>query len=112
MTNERDSVTDFILGCTIVTFMVICVATGVDTITGATSSGSSSSSSSSSGSSDIHYILKAKNYVRRQLRHPDTADFHELKTRVDSTSVHLVVTAENSFGVPSTHTFDIPKSHL
>ena len=76
------------------------------------SSGSSSSSYSSSGSSDVNYILKAKDYVRRQLMHPDTADFHDMQTRVDSTSVHLVVTAENSFGVPSTHTFDIPKSHL
>lgn len=111
MTNERDGVTDFILGCTIITFMVICVAKGVDTITGATSSGSSSSSSYSSGN-DVNYILKAKDYVRRQLTRPATADFHEMQTRVDSTSVHLVVTAKNAFGAPETLTFDVPKSAL
>lgn len=106
MTN--DSGWNFIIGLAVVMFVMCGIASMVDAVVGTTSS----SSYTSSGSSDINYILRAKDYVRRQLNYPDTADFHELSTRVDSTSVHLVVTAKNAFGVPETLTFDVPKSAL
>ncbi|MCS5582667.1 MAG: hypothetical protein NZ777_04080 [Pseudomonadales bacterium] len=59
------------------------------------------------GDDKIDKIIKAKATVRAQLNYPDTADFHDLKTEVNGNVVHLVVTAQNAFGVPSTHTFDI-----
>ena len=61
----------------------------------------------SSSNTDIDKIIRAKQIVRTRLNYPDTADFHELKTSVNGNTVHLVVTAKNAFGVPSTHTFDI-----
>ncbi|MHA2401471.1 MAG: hypothetical protein ACYSYU_00140 [Planctomycetota bacterium] len=63
----------------------------------------------SSSDSEIDDIIAAKAYVRAQLNYPDTADFHDLKTRVTSTHVHLTVTAKNAFGVPSTHEFSVPR---
>jgi len=66
-------------------------------------------SSSYSSSSEIDDIIAAKAYVRSQLNYPDTADFHDMSTEVTSTHVKLTVTAKNAFGVPSTHTFNVPR---
>lgn len=66
-------------------------------------------SPSDSQMSEINDIISAKRYVKSQLNYPDTADFHDLKTKVTPTHVHLVVTAKNAFGVPSTHSFSVPR---
>jgi len=58
---------------------------------------------------EIDDIIAAKAYVKSQLNYPDTASFHNMSTRVTSTHVHLKVTAKNAFGVPSTHTFLVPR---
>lgn len=68
-----------------------------------------SGGSYSSSDSEIDDIIAAKSYVRAQLNYPDTADFHDMKTRVTSTHVHLTVTAKNAFGVPSTHEFSVAR---
>jgi hypothetical protein len=68
------------------------------------------SGSSYSSSSEIDDIISAKAYVRSQLNYPDTADFHDLSTVVTPTHVKLTVTAKNAFGVPSTHTFNVPRN--
>jgi len=62
-----------------------------------------------SSSDEIDDILAAKAFVRSQLNYPDTADFHDMSTEVTSTHVKLTVTAKNAFGVPSTHTFNVPR---
>ena len=56
---------------------------------------------------DVDKIITAKQIVLSQLNYPDTADFHDMKTKVNGDNVTLVVTAKNTFGVPSTHTFSI-----
>ena len=61
----------------------------------------------SSITTDVDKIITAKQIVLSQLNYPDTADFHDMKTKVNGNNVTLVVTAKNAFGVPSTHTFNI-----
>lgn len=60
-----------------------------------------------SARTDVDKIITAKQIVLSQLNYPDTADFHDMKTKVNGDNVTLVVTAKNAFGVPSTHTFSI-----
>lgn len=81
-------------------FMAILTAS-IESCTGGGSGG---------GSSEIDDILAAKAYVKSQLNYPDTADFHDMSTEVTSTHVKLTVTAKNAFGVPSTHTFNVPRN--
>lgn len=61
----------------------------------------------SSDRTEIDKIIAAKQMVLSQLNYPDTADFHDMQTKVSGDNVTLVVTAKNAFGVPSTHTFNI-----
>lgn len=61
----------------------------------------------SSDRTDIDKIIAAKQVVLSQLNYPDTADFHDMQTKVIGNNVTLVVTAKNAFGVPSTQTFNI-----
>lgn len=61
----------------------------------------------SSDRTEIDKIIAAKQIVLSQLNYPDTADFHDMQTKVSGDNVTLVVTAKNAFGVPSTHTFNI-----
>lgn len=59
------------------------------------------------GNSEVDKIIHAKNVVLSSLNYPDTADFHDMQTKVRGNTVTLTVTAKNAFGTPSTHTFNI-----
>jgi hypothetical protein len=61
----------------------------------------------STSTNDIDNIIAAEAYVRSLLNYPDTADFHDMKTRVSGDTVTLTVTAKNAFGVPETRTFGV-----
>lgn len=52
----------------------------------------------------VDLIISAKNKVRAKVNYPDTLDFHDMKTRVNGSSVTLTYTAKNAFGVPTTIT--------
>jgi len=93
-------------GVLIAGFFGLALLIGSLETAGCTGSGSGSYSSSDG---EIDDIIAAKAIVRSQLNYPDTADFHDMSTRVTSTHVHLKVTATNAFGVPSTHEFSVPR---
>lgn len=92
-------------GAIVVVFFAFALLMGALETVGCTGG----SGSYSSSDSEIDDIIAAKAYVRSQLNYPDTADFHDMKTRVTSTHVHLTVTAKNAFGVPSTHSFSVER---
>lgn len=56
---------------------------------------------------DIDKIIEAKAIVRSALAFPDTARFHNLKTKVNWNRVTLTVTYQNAFGIPKTETVTI-----
>lgn len=57
---------------------------------------------------DVDKILVAKDYLMSNvINYPDTANFHDLKTRVSGDTVTLVVTSKNAFGVPETRTLSV-----
>lgn len=95
----------FGFGTIIAGFFALCLLMGALETVGCTGG----SGSYSSSDKEINDIIAAKAYVRSQLNFPDTADFHDLKTRVTATHVHLTVTAKNAFGVPSTHEFSVKR---
>jgi hypothetical protein len=91
-------------GTFVVVFLGLALLMGVLETVGCTDG-----SGSYSSSDEIDDIIAAKAYVRAQLNYPDTADFHDMSTKVTSTHIYLKVTAKNAFGVPSTHEFNVPR---
>lgn len=57
---------------------------------------------------DIDKIIQAKNTVKSMVNYPDTLSFHEFDTSVSGNTVTLKFTCKNGFGVPETHTMNIP----
>ncbi|MDB4490087.1 hypothetical protein N9045_01085 [bacterium] len=96
-------------GCGVIVAGFFGLALLVGALETAGCTGGSGSGSYSTSDSEIDDIIAAKAFVRSQLNYPDTADFHNMSTRVTSTHVHLKVTATNAFGVPSTHEFSVPR---
>jgi hypothetical protein len=93
--NEMQAVTSGIIFIMILFFCVFTWLGGGET-------------SSSSSNSEINKIMEAKDIVRTMVNYPDTLSFHNMSTRVSGNTVTLKFTAKNAFGVPETHTMDIP----
>lgn len=60
-----------------------------------------------SSGEEIDKIITAKKEVLAVLNYPNTADFHDMSTKVNGNVVTLTVTAKNAFGVPETRTFRV-----